>query len=130
MMGLSFLALALAGTALSYGVAFAVAPGRAPGVALGTAVAGLSAAGVVALLSRLRARAKAAGEDGAGAQQAVQALVRGFAGLMLARMVGYLAFLGAVAATRIVEPVSVCIGLVCGTIVFQGLEVAYLKRLT
>jgi predicted CDP-diglyceride synthetase/phosphatidate cytidylyltransferase len=81
----------------------------------------------VGLLRRVRARGVAAGVS---PQDLVQGLMKGFAGLMLARMVGYLTFLGAVAATRALEPVSVCVGLVCGTVVFQALEVAYVRKLT
>ncbi|MGH9869216.1 MAG: hypothetical protein ACREAA_13770 [Candidatus Polarisedimenticolia bacterium] len=124
-----FAALAVAITALAWVVAALAAPPAAPGVALGMGVAGLCAIGAVSLLSRLSRRAKEAGE-GPAAQQAAQALLLGFAGLMLARMLGYLAFLGGVVVTRTFEPVSVCIGLVCGTLVFQVLEVAYIKRLT
>ena len=122
-----FIVLAIAGTAIAWLITRTLAPGWAPGVTLGTSVAGLSAAAAVGLLGRWRARAGGGGS--AEAQLEIQALMRGFAGLMLVRMVGYLTFLGAVVATKRFEPVSVCAGLVGGTIVFQALEVMYVKRM-
>jgi hypothetical protein len=124
---LPFLLLVAAGTLLAWGATMALRPVSAPGVAAGFLVAGLFAAAAVGLLRRLRAKAAAAG---ASPQESAQGLMKGFAGLMVARMVGYLTFLGAVAATRALEPLSVCVGLVCGTVVFQALEVAYVRKLT
>ena len=123
---LPFLLMVAAGTAAAWLIAAAVRPPAAPGVAVGAAVAGLFAAAAVGLLRRVRARGAAAG---ASSQETMQGLLKGFAGLMLARMVGYLTFLGAVVATRTLEPISVCVGLLCGTLVFQALEVVYVRKL-
>jgi hypothetical protein len=123
---LPFLLMVAAVTAAAWLIASAVRPASAPGVAVGAAVAGLFAAAAVGVLRRVRARGVAAGVS---PQEAMQGLVKGFAGLMVARMVGYLTFLGAVVATRTLEPFSVCVGLVCGTVVFQALEVMYVRKL-
>jgi hypothetical protein len=110
-----------AATALAGFAAWAGWPGRpdvAVGAALGALVAGTFAGLAVWRLGRNRL------DSGAGA---VEKLARGFAGLMLARMVVYGAFITAILVTRAVDPIAACSGLVLGTIVFQGLEIVYLK---
>lgn len=117
-----FPALVVAVTAVSAGIAYGFAPGRWPvigGVALGTGVAGLFAAVALGILRRARARGGAASPR----------VINAFVGLMLGRMIGYLAFLGVVVAVGFSQPVSVCIGLLAGTVVFQTIEIVYLRKM-
>ena len=123
-----FIVLAIAGTAIAWLITRTLAPGWAPGVTLGTSVAGLSAAAAVGLLGRWRARAGGGGS--AEAQLEIQALMRGFAGLMLVRMVGYLTFIGAVVLWKPGDPLSFCAGLIAGTVVFQVIEVIYVRKMS
>ena len=117
-----FPALVVAVTAVSAGIAYGFAPGHWPvigGVALGTGVAGLFAAVALGILRRARARGGAASPR----------VINAFVGLMLGRMIGYLAFLGVVVAVGLGQPVSVCIGLLAGTVVFQTIEIVYLRKM-
>ncbi len=117
-------------TAAAALVAMVTVPGRpdvAAGVALGAGVAGGTSGLALAVLRRIRAGA-GAGESGRA--EATARMVRAFAGLMLGRMIGYLAFIGAVVAFRVGDPVSFCAGLIGGTFVFQTLEVLYIRRLS
>lgn len=117
-----FLVLAL--TALAAAVAAFAKPGRIDvlaGAALGTATAGAFAAAAVLLMARIHAT---------GGEQAPQKMLSVFVGLMLARMVGYLALIAAAVFLGAGEPISVAIGLVVGTMMFQALEVAYLRKMT
>jgi len=119
---ITFVALVIGLTAAAAVAAALVAPGRldvAGGVALGTGFAGVCAAIAVVTLGRIRSST----DPNAGAK-----LVNAFVGLMLARMVGYLAFLGGVVALGIGDALSVCVGLVGGTLVFQAMEVLYLRK--
>ncbi|MFQ5702243.1 MAG: hypothetical protein ACE5HU_10410, partial [Acidobacteriota bacterium] len=63
-----------------------------------------------------------------GGEKVGNRLITAFAGLMLARMLGYVALLMAAVFMGMGEPVSVCIGLVGGTLVFQPLEILYFKQ--
>jgi len=119
-----FAALVVGFTAVAAALAAFVAPGRLDvvgGAALGTAVAGAFAAVALRILKKHRA---------AEGIRAPAKLVNAFVGLMLVRMLGYLAFLGGVVALRIAEPVSVCLGLAGGTVVFQAIEVLHLRKMT
>jgi len=61
-------------------------------------------------------------------QDAGPLMVNAFVGLMVARMIGYLALVLAAVFLGAGEPVSVCAGLAVGTLVFQVLEVIYLRK--
>lgn len=122
-MRLPFGALVGAGVVLSASLAWLARPGRPDvigGAALGTAVAGLFAAVSVGVFKRIRT----GGGDNAGTR-----MVSAFVGLMLARMVGYLTFLGAVVALNAGNPLSVCFGLLAGTLVFQAIEIMHLRKM-
>jgi hypothetical protein len=130
MIRVPFAALVAGVTAAAALIASAIAPGRLDvigGAALGTAVAGLS---TVIGLALLRKAGRGSDGDTAARAEAAARLVRTFSGLMLARMIGYLAFLGGVVVLRTGDPVSVCIGLAGGTVVFQTSEILYLRKLT
>ncbi len=116
--------LVLAATGIAALIAWGLRPGRPDvlaGAALGTATAGGFAAVAVAVLGRLR---REAGEN-AGLR-----MINAFVGLMAARMLGYVALILASVFLGAGEPFSVCAGLVGGTMVFQALEVAYLRKTT
>ena len=118
----SFLVLAL--TAVAAAIAAFAKPGHADvlaGAALGTATAGAFAAAAVSVMTRIRAT---------GGEQATRRMMSAFVGLMLARMVAYVALVLAAVFLGAGEPISVAIGLVGGTMVFQALEVAYLRKTT
>jgi hypothetical protein len=119
-----FAVLAAGGTALAGAIGWLARPERpavAVGAALGAGVAGLFATVAVASFRRIKAR----GGEGMGYR-----LVNAFIGLMLARMVGYLTFLGAAVALKAGDPLSVCFGLVGGTLVFQGIEIMHLREMS
>lgn len=110
--------LSLAAAALAAGIR----PGRVDvpaGAALGTATAGTFTAVALAVMARLK---KTHG------RQAGPLMVNAFVGLMAARMIGYLALVLAAVFLGAGEPVSVCAGLAAGTLVFQVLEVVYLRK--
>ena len=103
-------------------LAAGVRPGRIDvpaGAALGTATAGAFAAVAVAMMARVK---RTRGQD------AGPLMVNAFVGLMVARMIGYLALVLAAVFLGAGEPVSVCAGLAVGTLVFQVLEVIYLRK--
>jgi len=115
--------LVAAATLLAAGIAAWVRPGRADvlgGAALGTAVAGGFAALALHVVARIRR---------SGGEKAATRMVNAFVGLMLSRMVGYLALVLLVLFFRLAEPVSVCLGLVGGTLAFTGIEIMYLRKL-
>lgn len=123
---LPFTAWVAALTVLAGLAAAAARPGhpeQVAGVVLGMGVAGGFAAIAVAMLRKIRNR------PGTGMEVTTN-LARVFAGLMLARMVGYLTLVLAVVALKILDPISVCIGLACGTLIFQVIEVVYLRKMT
>lgn len=100
------------------------APGRwdvIVGAVLGTGTAGLFTTVALAVLSRI----KSSGGDASGTR-----LVGAFAGLMLARMVGYGALVIAAVVLGAGDPVSVAVGLVGGTVVFLALEILYVRKMT
>lgn len=116
-------------TGLAGAVTVWAVPGRmdlAGGITLGTGGAGLFAAMAVAVLGRVKAKAATRPDSGA---DATTNLARAFAGLMLARMIGYLALVLLAVATGLVDTMAVCLGLAVGTLVFQALEVMYLRNL-
>jgi len=118
-----FNALVGAGIALAAAIAWLAQPERTDvigGATLGTAVAGLFAAVSVAVFKKIRAE----GGDKAGTR-----MVSAFVGLMLARMVGYLTFLGAAVGLKAGDPLSVCFGLLGGTLVFQAVEIMHLRKM-
>ena len=130
MTNLPFPLLVVGVTALVAGITALAMPGRSDlvaGVAAGTGVAGSFAALAVAVLTRIKSRARG---DAALQAQATTSMARAFAGLMMARMLAYLALVMAAVALKIVDPAGVGAGLVVGTLVFLGLEVAYLRKLT
>ena len=49
---------------------------------------------------------------------------------MLARMLGYLTFIGAVVVWKPGDPLSFCAGLIAGTVVFQVIEVIYVRKMS
>ena len=117
-------------TALVAGLTALAMPGRidlVAGVAAGTGVAGTFAALAVAVLTRIKSRARG---DVALEAQAATSMARAFAGLMMARMLAYLALVMAAVGLKVINPAGVGAGLVVGTLVFQALEVAYLRKLT
>ena len=117
-----FVILVIALTAAAAALAAGVRPGRLDvpaGAALGVATAGAFAAVAVALMARMKR---------IHGQSAGPLMVNAFVGLMVARMIGYLALVLAAVFLGAGEPVSVCAGLVVGTLVFQVLEVIYLKK--
>jgi hypothetical protein len=123
---LPFTAWVAALTVLAGLVAAGTRPGHPElvvGVVLGMGVAGGFAAVAVAMLRKVKNR------PGSGIEVTTN-LARAFAGLMLARMVGYLTLVLAVVALKILDPMSVCIGLACGTLIFQVIEVIYLRKMT
>src|SRR5262245_42844700 len=123
-------------TILAALVAAAAAPGRpgmVTGVALGMGVAGGFAALAVAVFQRIKTGNR--GPEGAaeGPEQAtnrVGRMARAFAGLMMARMLAYLALVMAAVGLKFADPVGVGAGLVAGTLVFQTMEVLYLRKMT
>jgi len=122
MIGRMFPVVAGAVVVLAGAVAAAAAPGRwdvIGGAALGTAVAGLSAGAALYVFGRIRA----AGGENTGAR-----MVNSFVGLMLARMIGYLTFLGGMVLLGVGDAMSVCLGLVAGTVIFQFVEILYLRK--
>ena len=131
-----FIALVAAVTGLAALLAVAAVPGRpglAAGVAMGTGLAGGFAALAVAVFRRIRARVPkdAAGvDDAAAASRATQEMAHVFAGLMLVRMLAYLALIMAAVVLKFADAAGVGAGLVAGTIVFQILEVIYLRKMS
>jgi len=124
MMRIPFPVLVAAMTGLAAVMSIIIRPGRPDvliGSVLGTAVAGAFAATAVAMLKRARLR---------GGPNAGLRMVNVFVGLMAARMLGYVALILAAVFLGAGEPISVCIGLVGGTMVFQVLEVAHLRKMT
>ncbi len=122
MIGRLFPAVAAAVVLLTGAVAATIAPGRwdvIGGAALGTAVAGLFAGAALYVFGRIRA---------AGGENTGQRMVNSFVGLMLARMIGYLTFLGGVVLLGVGDAMSVCLGLVAGTVIFQFVEILYLRK--
>jgi len=122
MTGRMFPAVAVLVVLLAGAAAAGVAPGRwdvIGGAALGTAVAGLFAGAALYVFGRIRA---------SGGENMGQRLVNGFVGLMLARMIGYLTFLGGVVLLGVGDAMSVCLGLVAGTVIFQFVEIIYLRK--
>ena len=114
--------LVIAITAAAAAVAAGIRPGRidvAAGAALGTATAGAFTAIALGIMARVRRTS---------GQHAGPIMVNAFVGLMVARMIGYLALVLAAVFLGAGEPVSVCAGLVAGTLVFQVLEVVYLRK--
>ena len=113
-------------------LATTVAPGRqgmVAGAALGTGVAGAFAAIAVGVFGRIRSGAAASAVAG-DQVDVVARMARAFAGLMLARMLAYLALVIAAVVWRFADPAGVGAGLVAGTIVFQAMEVFYLRKLS
>jgi len=111
-------------------VAFRLAPGRndvVAGVAAGVALAGGFAGVAVSVFRRIKARGQAGPE---GAMAVATGLARAFAGLMLARMIGYVALVAVAAVLGGLDVRGVCVGLVAGTIVFQTMEVVYLRKMS
>ena len=109
-------------TAAAAAVAAGIRPGRidvSAGAALGTATAGAFTAIALGIMARVRRTS---------GQHAGPIMVNAFVGLMVARMIGYLALVLAAVFLGAGEPVSVCAGLVAGTLVFQVLEVVYLRK--
>ena len=105
-------------------IAALVAPGRvnvAAGVVLGMAVAGGFAAIALAILKKMR---------GDGGSEAATRMVNAYLGFMLVRMLGYVALIGAVVVLKAGDPVSFCAGLIAGTLVFQVLEVIYIRTMS
>lgn len=98
---------------------------------LGSLVAGLFAWTAVRIFNRIRAEADAPANAARRAtpEEGMKRLTAAFAGLMLARMVGYGAFLTALFIFGAGSPVAACAGLAVGTLVFQVLEIIYLKSL-
>lgn len=125
---IAFILLTAVGTLLAF-------PGRTDisvGATLGMVVTGLFAAVAVSVMSGIKAASAAAPGLSATPEKAAEAtakMMRAFTGLMLARMVGYGALAAAVAVVKIGNPVSVCAGLVGGTLVFQAFEIIYLRKL-
>ncbi len=114
-------ALVIGVAAASAALAGLIVPGRGDvvaGVALGTFVAGLFAALAVAVLTWVKKNGGAA-----------QALLGAFVGLMVARMIAYLALLLAAVFMGAGHPVSVGVGLIGGTVVFQVLEIMHLRKM-
>ena len=121
---LPFTVIVLALTAAAGLIAALAVPGRpdvAIGVALGMGVAGLFTALALAILKKMR---------GAGDSEATSKMVNAYLGLMLARMLGYLTFIGAVVVWKPGDPLSFCAGLIAGTIVFQVIEVIYVRKMS
>jgi hypothetical protein len=119
-----FWAVVVALTAAGALIAALLAPGRlavTAGVALGMGVAGAFAAVALAILRRLK---------GTGDSHATSKMVNAYLGLMLARMLGYLASIGAVVVLKVVDPLGFCAGLIAGTIVFQVVEVVYIRKMS
>ena len=105
-------------------VAAAAWPGRPDvvvGVALGMGVAGGFTALALAVLRKMR---------GAGGGESTSKMVNAYLGLMLARMLGYLTFIGAVVVWKPGDPLSFCAGLIAGTVVFQVIEVIYVRKMS
>ena len=121
---LPFTVIVLALTAVAGLIAALAVPGRpdvAIGVALGMGVAGGFTALALAILKKMR---------GAGDGEATSKMVNAYLGLMLARMLGYLTFIGAVVVWKPGDPLSFCAGLIAGTIVFQVIEVIYVRKMS
>ena len=98
-----------------------IMPGRSDvvvGVSLGTFVAGLFAALAVAVLRWVK-------KNGG----ATTTLFGAFVGLMAARMIAYLALILAAVFMGVGHPLSVGVGLIGGTVVFQVLEIMHLRKL-
>jgi hypothetical protein len=117
-------ALVVLSTAVAAGLAAAIRPGRpdvAAGAALGAGVAGGFAALAVAVVRRTRR---------VGGEKALSRMLGAFVGLVAARMIGYLALVVAAVYLGAGEPVSVCVGLAGGTLLFQPLEIAYLRKMS
>ena len=130
MLKLPFPAVVAAVTILAALLAAAAAPGRpgmVAGVALGTGVAGGFAAVAVAVFRRIRG--DAAGHTDEAADR-VARMAQAFAGLMLARMLAYLALVMAAVVFKFADPAGVGVGLVAGTILFQAMEVMHLRKMT
>ena len=119
-----FSVVVLALTVVAALVAAAAVPGRPDvviGVALGMGVAGGFTALALAILRKMR---------GAGGGEATSKMVNAYLGLMLARMLGYLTFIGAVVVWKPGDPLSFCAGLIAGTVVFQMIEVIYVRKMS
>lgn len=116
--------LVIGATALSAVLAALARPGRIDvilGVALGMGLSGVFAGTALSAFGKIRAQ---------GGPDQVSRMMRVFVGLMLARMVAYMALVLAAVVIEAIEPVSVCIGLVAGTVVFETIEVLYLRKMT
>lgn len=121
---LPFTVIVLALTAAAGLIAALAVPGRPDvtiGVALGMGVAGGFTVLAVAILKKMR---------GAGDGEATSKMVNAYLGLMLARMLGYLTFIGAVVVWKPGDPLSFCAGLIAGTMVFQVIEVIYVRKMS
>ena len=121
---LPFLGIVLVLTVASALVAAAAVPGRPDiviGVVLGMGVAGGFAALALSILKKMR---------GSGDGEATSKMVNAYLGLMMARMLGYLTFIGAVVVWRPGDPMSFCAGLIAGTVVFQVIEVMYVRKMS
>ena len=121
---LPFTGIVLALTVVAALLAAAAVPGRpdvAIGAALGMGVAGLFTALALAILRRMQ---------GSGDSEATSKMVNAYLGLMLARMLGYLTFIGAVVVWKPGDPLSFCAGLIAGTVVFQVIEVIYVRKMS
>lgn len=119
-----FIWIVLALTAASGLVAAVIVPGRPDvviGVVLGMGVAGGFTALALSILRKMR---------GGGGSEATSKMVNAYLGLMLARMLGYLTFIGAVVVARPGDPLSFCAGLIAGTVVFQVIEVIYVRKMS
>jgi ABC-type Na+ efflux pump permease subunit len=115
--------LAIGVTAVAGILAALARPGRIDvilGVTVGAGLSGLFTAVALAAFGRIRAR---------GGPDQVTKMMQVFVGLMLARMIAYMALVLASVALDSIEPVSVCVGLVGGTVVFETVEVLYLRKL-
>ncbi len=116
--------LVIGATAVAAVLAALVRPGRVDvilGVTAGMGLAGIFAGAALAAFGRIRAQ---------GGPDQVARMMRVFVGLMLARMIAYMALILASVVVEGIEPVSVCIGLAGGTAVFETIEVLYLRKLT
>ena len=125
-----FAAWVIALTALAGLLALLALPGRlqvAAGVAVGAGVAGGFAVLAVAVMRRIRSRASG---DPTLEAEAPSRMARAFAGLMMARMLAYLALVIAAVTLGVIDGAGVGAGLVIGTLVFQVMEVVYLRKMS
>lgn len=113
----------IAGVMIGAAASWAARPGHGDvlaGVTLGVAMSGGFAAVAVAQFARIRAQ---------GGEGTETRMMKAFVGLMTARMIGYVALVLASVFLEVGEPISVGIGLVGGTMVFQALEIIYLRKM-